>query len=266
MINWHYENYGDPSNPSLILLHGFAGSTKSWAVQASYFAKKYHTFVIDLPGHGKTNFPSIAKYSHHDFTESLISLIEDHTTFPRHILGYSMGGRVATRLIINAPNKFSNAILISCGMGLSEEWQREERIISDNILAGNIEQNGMKWFADFWENIPLFASRNNMSKDTLKILKEIWMGQDPEELAKALRFFSVGNQPYLLPQLSKLTLPILYMAGELDSECMLIGKKVIEKVKNSELTIFKNSGHDVPFESAVQFRKKVLKFLNDSHN
>lgn len=264
-INWHYEQYGEPSNPTLILLHGFAGSTESWAEHVNHFSKYYHTVVVDLLGHGKTNFSSKDKIFYSVFNESLLRLIETHTTFPRHILGYSMGGRVATRLLTHAPEKFSSVILISCGMGLSRDRQRKERIISDNILADNIRQNGMEWFVEYWHHIPLFATRKNMAVETLAKLTKIWMGQNPDELAKALQFFSVGNQAYILPQLSKLSVPILYMAGDHDSEYMLIGKDVNEILRNSYLTILENCGHDVPLEAPVQFRKKVLKFLDDSH-
>jgi len=54
----------------IYFLHGFAGTTQSWKTVASIFAKKFKCYLIDLPGHGKSNSPlDINQYSMSNLTK-----------------------------------------------------------------------------------------------------------------------------------------------------------------------------------------------------
>ena len=52
-----YEVYGDRDKETLVVLHGFTSSTKTWTSFISQWKSDYQLVLIDLPGHGKTMTP-----------------------------------------------------------------------------------------------------------------------------------------------------------------------------------------------------------------
>src|SRR5699024_9952333 len=93
-----------------------------------------------------------------DLNELLIYLGLKHI----HLLGYSMGGRAALSFAMYYPEKIISLILESASPGLETEDARIERQQADESLAVKIEQDGIKAFVDFWENISLFVSQKNL--------------------------------------------------------------------------------------------------------
>lgn len=51
----YYSEYGDDSNPQILLIHGLIGSSSSYNYIIEFLSKDYKITVIDLPGHGKSN-------------------------------------------------------------------------------------------------------------------------------------------------------------------------------------------------------------------
>jgi aminoacrylate hydrolase len=54
-ISLHYETYGDPGDPPVMLLSGLAGVGSSWSNQTNQFAGRYHVVVPDQRGTGQTS-------------------------------------------------------------------------------------------------------------------------------------------------------------------------------------------------------------------
>ena len=87
---------------TLVFLHGFLGTKEDWNEIISYLEPKYNCFALDLPGHGSTPYCE-------DWEEDIFEEIADFST-PIHLIGYSMGGRVAMRLIDKYPKIFAKKI------------------------------------------------------------------------------------------------------------------------------------------------------------
>ncbi|MBI3960955.1 MAG: alpha/beta fold hydrolase, partial [Chloroflexi bacterium] len=84
------------SNALLLLLHGFTGSGASWADQTAFFrAAGLRVHAPDLPGHGANLPTDPADYTIETAARQLAALLEGENTGPVHLLGYSMGGRLA---------------------------------------------------------------------------------------------------------------------------------------------------------------------------
>jgi pimeloyl-ACP methyl ester carboxylesterase len=89
--------YGPPAAPTIVLLHGFAGSLHWWEREVPLLDTRYHVLSFDLLGHGGSSKPS-GGYS----MEHQAQLIDEalHRLGVRRALlvGHSMGGLVATAL------------------------------------------------------------------------------------------------------------------------------------------------------------------------
>jgi 2-succinyl-6-hydroxy-2,4-cyclohexadiene-1-carboxylate synthase len=217
-IDWHIEWHGDPQLPVLALIHGFSGSLHSWEYLLFDLEKKFHLLLVDLPGHGRTPLPNEPDFNLVQLGEALGQLISSAAEGPAFVCGYSMGGRIALHTALYAPEMVKGLALIGSWPGIADAKEREERRKSDFELAKNIREKGMEWFADYWGNLPLFASQKSLAEPVKEKLRESRLANDPERLAWCLEHFSVGVQEDLHPKLFELQRPLLLVAGSLDKK------------------------------------------------
>ena len=148
-VQYYYRRRG--IGPPLVLLHGFSGSSFSWATLTDALAQRMDIITIDLLGHGHTGSPQSADRYAIEYAAQDITAIVDHLGFDRFsLLGYSMGGRLALYLAHRFPELTKALILESASPGLKTKAEREERRQRDNALADRIEQDGIGSFVDFW--------------------------------------------------------------------------------------------------------------------
>lgn len=95
-ITWSYSESNNSSKPTILFIHGLAGSRDNWNRVARYLSTNYHVVIPDLPGSGSTTAPQDFDYSVPNVTEKLRRFIEAaQITGPIHIAGHSLGGSIA---------------------------------------------------------------------------------------------------------------------------------------------------------------------------
>lgn len=125
-IRLAYYEYGDPTRPTLILLHGMPGSgseftkrdNKAGESPLEHFGQSYHVLAPDLPGLGNST-GSIPDYSCQAYARYTLALMDQLNIKHAHVLGLRQGGSVAIRLTEIAPERISGVILAS-GSGVQE--------------------------------------------------------------------------------------------------------------------------------------------------
>ena len=73
-----------------------------------------------------------------------------------HLVGYSMGGRLALWIAVRHPERVLSVTTIGAHAGL-EPGERAQRAAADAALAERIEREGMDWFATYWAAQPMFS-------------------------------------------------------------------------------------------------------------
>src|SRR5262245_56197632 len=117
------------SGPPLVLLHGFTGSGATWRPHVEAYADHFTVITVDILGHGESESPaSPDRYAMEYTAEDLIAIF-DHLQLDRvHLMGYSMGGRVALHMAIRHPARIASVILESASPGIILPELREARI------------------------------------------------------------------------------------------------------------------------------------------
>ncbi len=174
------------------------------------------------------------------------------------LLGYSLGGRIA--LYAAFSGFFRALILESASPGLASPIEREERRISDEMLAASIERDGVAAFVDQWEKLPLFASQQSLSAECQKALHAQRLHNCAVGLANSLRGVGVGVQPALHGRLPALSIPVLLIAGELDKKFCALARQMAQALPQSQLHIVPGAGHAVHLERPREFDDLVRDF------
>lgn len=266
-VEYHYEvdeeartEFAPP--PTLVLLHGFTGSTENWATHRPSFAANYRTIVVDLLGHGQTEAPADpARYTMEQSAGDLAGLLTTIAPGPVNLLGYSMGGRLALYFAIHYPYLVQSLILESASPGLADVPAQQERVRSDEQLADAIETEGMAAFVARWEALPLFASQQALPASVQNQLREQRLRNRPHGLANSLRGMGAGVQPSLWEQLTNLSAPTLLLAGELDQKFKIIAAQMATYLPKATVAIIPDAGHTIHLEQPQLFQAQVLAFL-----
>ena len=261
---FHVELAGD--GPPLVLLHGFTGSTETWAPFVEVFGDQYQLVAIDLLGHGQSDCPADPqRYCMERCLEDLQTIFEQLGLERVDLLGYSMGGRVALNLAAAAPHRITTLVLESASPGIQPSEDRQARRRSDARLADLLERDGIAAFVDHWENLPLFASQRGLPPSVRAALRSQRLRCNPSGLANSLRGLGTGVMTPLHDRLGDLQVPTLLVVGELDAKYRELGQAMAETLPAASMVIIPDAGHAVHLEQPGAFARTVLRFLDDHH-
>lgn len=169
------------SSTPIVFLHGFLGCTRDWERVASEIDAP--CIAVDLPGHGRS--PFTAKWE-----EALNAVLPNE---PVHLVGYSMGGRLALRYAIAKPQHIASLTLVGAHLGLKTESERATRRASDAIWAHKLRNLPLEEFLKEWYAQSIFKGFEAPA----------WRREQSnvEALAQALEEFGLGMQPDYSEQL-----------------------------------------------------------------
>ncbi len=98
------------SGPTIVLLHGYADSWRSFEGMLAPLAPHFRLVLPDQRGHGHSD--PAASYTVGDFVADAIAVIEATSEGPVALLGHSLGGIVAQRIAAARPDLVDRLILI----------------------------------------------------------------------------------------------------------------------------------------------------------
>lgn len=261
-IQVNVEIWNESAKETLVLLHGFTGSTRTWRHVIGFLPNSIKIVAIDLIGHGKTESPKdVARYSMIEQVKDLEEIFEQLELQYFTLLGYSMGGRVALSYAVRFPKRIKKLILESSSPGLQSEQEQANRRKADEYLANEIEQQGIEAFVNKWENIPLFSSQKNLPLHVRDEVRKERLSQHPMGLANSLRGMGTGAQQSVWKKLIRLSFPVILITGELDEKFNNIAKQMQIQLQDSKHIVVPGVGHSIHVENPEQFAKIVKEVL-----
>ncbi|HEY8459060.1 MAG TPA: alpha/beta hydrolase, partial [Blastocatellia bacterium] len=117
----HYLEAGAASNPAVILLHGLGGDMSNWAMTIPALSGKYHVFVPDQVGFGKSDKP-LVNYRVAMLVEFLDVFCRKLGVQKATLVGNSLGGWTAAAFAIAHPEKVDKIVLVDAAGYSSRRW------------------------------------------------------------------------------------------------------------------------------------------------
>jgi pimeloyl-ACP methyl ester carboxylesterase len=87
----------------VLLIHGLGGTRASMFDTAAELSRRYRVHAIDLPGFGSSGKPLLGRYNAGWFADILLALMDELGIDHAHLVGNSMGGRIAIEMGLRAP-------------------------------------------------------------------------------------------------------------------------------------------------------------------
>lgn len=238
------------SGPAIVLLHGFTGSAAGWGRFGELLRERLTTVAVDIAGHGQSDKPDgIAHYRMPQVAADLVTAVGMAGYERCAWLGYSMGGRTALHVAAAFPAAVERLLLIGASAGIADAESRAARVADDERLAQRIIDEGVPAFVDYWESIPLFASQERLPEETRAAIRRGRLACDPAGLANSLRGMGTGAQEPLHVRLGELQMPVLAMAGELDTRFAGIAHELAAAVPRGRSAIAPGAGHAAQIEN-----------------
>lgn len=242
-LNYHVAEHGSGKD-AMLLLHGFTGSSASWAPIGLRLARRLRVLAPDLIGHGQTDSPrDPERYRIEYATADLIALLDSLELTAVHWVGYSMGARLALHAALRHPERVRTLTLESGSPGLATEAERSARIAADTALADRIEHEGLEAFVTHWESLPLFSSQTRLPEPVRAGLHAARLRNNPIGLANSLRGMGTGAQPSGWEALSSFTRPTRLIVGALDAKFVGIASQMHARLPNATPTVVPDAGH-----------------------
>jgi len=131
----HFEQAGDPSWPTVLLVHGFASNSDDSWVERGWVKRlgeaRRRTVRIDLRGHGRSEKPhDPAAYSLDLFAADLEELLRYANARSVDLFGYSMGARISLQLLERRPDRLRSVILGGVGANVLAGLPENDAVVA----------------------------------------------------------------------------------------------------------------------------------------
>ena len=141
-LRLHYVDWGNPTRPPLLMLHGGRDHCRNWDWAAAALRDEWHVIAPDLRGHGDSQWSTDGSYTIAGYIYDLAQLIHQQRLAPVTIVAHSLGGQIALRYAGIYPATVARLVAIE-GLGPSparlkagsaktivermDEWVAEQR-------------------------------------------------------------------------------------------------------------------------------------------
>jgi naphthoate synthase len=248
--------------PALLLLHGFTGSAGTMRGLAAALAPDFRTLSVDLLGHGRSDAPrDPSRYALEVAAGDLDRLLDALGETRAHVLGYSLGGRIALGFAALRSQRVLSAFVIGASAGLADPADRAARARADEALADELERDGLERFVDRWMALPLFASQARLGPDFLAAARAARLRNRVHGLAASLRGVGPGAQPPLHARLARLDVPILFAAGAEDAKFAALARELAATARRGRAALVPGAGHAAQLENPSAVVALAREFL-----
>lgn len=225
----------------VVLVHGFTQTAASWRrIELSWQSTLFDPHAIEVP-------------DALDFAATAHAIGDEGG--PATYVGYSMGGRLCLQLALDRPEIVEKLVLISSSPGIADPAERAARRDADEVLAQDVERDGVQAFVERWLAQPMFAT---LPPDAAGLADRV-AGNTAERLAHQLRALGQGTQPSHWNRLHELTVPSVLFVGSRDAKYVAIAEDMASRMK-ANIRVLSGAGHACHLES-VSFAHLLSSWL-----
>jgi pimeloyl-ACP methyl ester carboxylesterase len=263
-LKLHYTMGGH--GPAVVLLHGFAETSRMWTPILPVLSEKFTVIAPDLPGIGDSSIPANG-IDMKTAAISIHSLVRSLGIQKARVVGHDIGLMVAYAYAAQFPAEVEKLAVMDAFLPGVEGWEP----IYNNPAIWHFRFNGPKpealvarreqiYFSFFWDDLAADKNRSLPQAD-----REAYIAaySRPGRMRAAWQYF--GSWPQTAKDFAelsrtKLTMPVLSIGGEKS-----LGKQLGQQMKlvatNVTVIVLPDTGHWILEERPKETTDALVKFL-----
>lgn len=255
-VTLSYEEQGDVSAPTVVLVPGPTDSWRSYQPVLDRLSPDLHAVALSQRGHGESDKPPTG-YTVRDFATDLVGFL-DALEIERAVLTGHSGSNLVVRCVaLHRPDRVAGLIFEASPLTLHEDARLRDLV--DSVVANLSDPID----ADFARSF-LFSTSSDaleagladaLVDELLMVPARVWK----EMFASLLEYDDLGD-------LSHIGAPTLLVWGDADP---LIGRAEQDAlgcaITQAELVVFEGAGHTPRWEDPARFAADLTAFVRRAH-
>jgi esterase len=262
-LRFHFLEWGDPSAPPVLVLHGGNQSGHSWDLVSLHLADRFHVYALDQRGHGDSEWTRESDYSSEAMASDAVAFLAQEGVHQPIVMGHSMGGIVTMTLTIREPEIPRAVVIVDSGPQFEAEGTKTIR----NFITANVEFDSIDEFVDRVQAYDPFRSREHMERTARYNLVQRADGKYVSKSDRVLHQEGTRRPPasgerFRLDEVKKMTAPTLVVRG---AQSNILAPESAEKfasdLPNGSLVTVPDCGHNVHTQNTPGFLEAIGPFL-----
>lgn len=249
MLHFRCAGQGEP----LVLVHGLFGSLENLGAVARFLAKEYTVYSVDLPNHGRS--PHVSGANLELMANSLRQWMDEQRLDRVHLVGHSLGGKVAMELALQEPERIDRLVVIDiapvgypprhddvfAGLLAIDPQAINSRKEADAVLSDHVQEPAVRTFLlkNLAKTEEGFSWRVYLS-DIHRCYPELIKGNRSGRFDRPVLFLKGAQSDYLTPAYKD---------------------EIVQRFADVQLRVVENTGHWLHAEKPELVSKLMLKFF-----
>jgi 3-oxoadipate enol-lactonase len=233
----------------VLFLHGIRGNRRNWAGQVQFFSSRFKAAAWDARGYGDSqDYEGALQFE--QFTGDVLRVAEHFKAAKLHLVGLSMGGRIARNVALRSPERVHSLVLISTSPGF------------DVLSLDSVK----RFVAERRDATPQSLRRLLGSKPNHAAYQELLDSVSRIHEASYQKTLEASVAQDRAAPLEQISVPTLLIAGDDDTVYPPeLAREMARRIPGAELVMFERTGHLANLEEPERFNKLVFDFLS-RHN
>src|SRR5215212_6198317 len=243
------------SGPTVILLHGLGGSSQAWQFNIGLLAEKFHVFVPDQIGFGKSDKP-LVNYRIRTYVDFLDQFCKQLKIERATLVGNSMGGWIAAMFTAAFPDRVDKLVLVDAA-GYAPPKDLDTRVF---FGLNPTTREGMKVLVG-----KVFYNKAFLTDAAIDQAIAARLAAGDGYTINSITESIIRGEDFLDDIVKTIKRPTLIIWGRQDGLVSLAeGERFSKDIAGSKLIVIDQCGHVPNVEKSAEFNAAVLKFLTES--
>jgi pimeloyl-ACP methyl ester carboxylesterase len=237
------------TGPLLVLVHGFGGAKEDFADHLDVLARTHRVVTFDHRGHGESDKPDrAADYSIDRLAADTLAVADALGAGTFRLLGHSLGGMVARRVVLAAPERIEALVLMDTSPGPIPGMDGELMEAAAQ-LALDAGMDVLKQVMDDASPLgtPAYERLLADRPGYREFQDRKWESLAAMMWATLVR--EIRDQPDQLADLGAIVAPTLVIVGALDAPFLGPSDAMAATIPGAQLAVVPDAGHSPQFEN-----------------
>jgi 3-oxoadipate enol-lactonase len=250
----HYQVLRSCDRPVLVFINSLGSDLRIWQEVAPAFTERFRVILYDKRGHGLSDAPP-APYSIDDHTDDLLALLNHLGIGKASLVGLSVGGMVAQRMAVRAPDRVQSISLCctAAKIGTPELW-------GDRINA--VETGGIEPIADAVLQRWFTLKFHETQADNLAGWRNMLVRTPAHGYAGTCAAIRDAD---LRPDAGRIAVPTLCVAGDQDGSTPAdVVKGTADLIAGARFALIEGAGHIPCVEKPAELSGLIKQHLQEA--